>query len=231
MQDQLWQRGMRTVLCQFWTLPEQLRALRDTGPVAEARESLALHLASTGGMVHSLLSILATASVPVDLYAQPLAHLCEATDIALEAWQQDDLTPEAHTFALLTSLHITANSLYGACLLLSRIPHASGLDQQKLAVAGDYFAAPAMLVASHLESAQFYQRLLGGPGVAFSSQRLCHLGELLARVALHLLCVGAAGRPASIGLPSALLPAPGEEPGPWPGFDRWKEGWGRIFAG
>lgn len=225
----MWQRGMRTVLCQFWRLPDDFQDLRDQEPGPKEWVALATCVTGIAALTHSLLSLLATTSLDPVVYDAPLEHLSEAMDISNDARARDDLPPEANIFALLNALQITANSLYGTCLLLARYPHASGLDSRKLASAGLYFAAPAMLVASHLDTAVAWQRLLGAPGVALSIQRLCHLGALLARVDLHLLCVGAAGQPASTGLPSALLPQPGEEPGPWPGFAQWLEGWAKSF--
>lgn len=231
MRDERWQRGMRTVLCQFWRLPDDLRDQLDQEPDQVDRVELATNVTRIAAAAHSLASILAIINPREAVYAPPLEHLSDAIAIAHEARANDDLTPEAHIFALMTALHITANSLYGTCILLERLPHASGTDQRKLAVAGNYFAVPAMLVASHLDSATATQRLLGARGVALSTQRLCHLGELLSRVVLHLLCVGAAGQPASMGLPSALLPRPGEEAGPWPGFEIWRRGWRESFGG
>lgn len=230
MHDEMWQRGMRTVLSQFWRLPDQLLELRDLEPVTTVRLAQASCVISIAGLVHSLVALVSAASPQLRAFDPPLEHLNEAIDLGHEAAARDDLSPEAQVFALMNSLQLTANSLYGTALLLVRHAQPADPARLRLAAAASFFAVPAALVASHLETATALQRVAGAAGVPISTRALCHLGDLLARSALHLLCVGATGQPASTGLPSPLLPPPGQEQGPWPGFEGWRLGWSKSFG-
>lgn len=150
-------------------------------------------------------------------------------DLAQRAAYDDSLPPEVQLYATMTSVQIAANCLYGGFLLMEQHPHAAGLDALRFTEAGRYLAVPASVCAGTLEHLRVALSAGGEPCIPALWRATCHLSELLARSGLHLLCVGAVGRPASIGMPSPLLPPPGHPQGPWPGWEAWLRAWaGRL---
>lgn len=231
MANEAWRRGMLSLMSRHWGLPLQLGALRERVPDHHARTELCWQTEVLAALINSSLWLMSDLQPLGGLYTTPLIETNDARKISRRAASDRTLSPHAQLYAAMTSVQIAANCLTHGFTLMAEHRHATGLDAARFREAGDYLAVPAGVCAGMLEHLRVVLASVGDPAVCPVWRGAVHLTELLARASLHLLCVGAVGRPASTGLPSALLPPAGREPGPWPGWDRWLREWAGRFPG
>ena len=223
-----WRRAAQGMYCRHADLPARIAALQD-GDSDDLRELLwdAAIIVALADQAIWLLSLRTPLAM---VYTEPVALLTSARLATEAVGERSALSPAAQRAAVAGALELTANTLYGVCLLVQRVPHLPAKVTEQLFVAGEFFAIPAVFLSHTFRTLRGLADAVDedGPGPAVLFGALVQAAQLLARLPLHLLCIAAYECPSPLGLPSPRLTRD-PDPAPWPGWDAWLERWSERF--